>query len=89
MTRLVDCKKLNQALPGLEFAPMHGELGERIYNEISQDAWKQWLGRSTMVINEYRLNPSEPQAQAVLLKEMDEFLFGSGGGEPPEFVDPE
>ncbi len=87
MTRMVMCKKLGKELPGMEVAPMKGDIGERIYNEVSQEAWALWLKHSTMVINEYRLNPSEPQARETLAKQLDEFLFGDGdSAPPPDFV---
>lgn len=75
MTRLVKCVKLKQELPGLGHRPFKGPLGERIYQSISQDAWKLWKERSTILLNEYRLNPSEPEAQARLFKELRDFLF--------------
>src|SRR5689334_13376939 len=84
--RTVFCKKLQQELPGLAHPPMKGELGARIYREISQEAWKQWLKHSTMVINEYRLNPSDPEHQKVLKKHLEDFLFGGGAAPPPEYV---
>ncbi len=80
MTRLVKCIKLGQELPGLSHRPFRGALGERIYQCISQEAWKQWLGRSTIVMNEMRLNPSEPEAQRVLFRELRAFLFDEKGG---------
>ena len=88
MTRTVNCKKLGKELPGLEHAPIKNELGERIYQEISQEAWQQWLKHSTMVINEYRLNPSEPKAQEILSEQMFNFFFGDGSvAPPPDFVE--
>ena len=87
MTRMVNCKKLGKELPGLEYAPLKNELGERIYQEISQEAWQEWLKPSTMVINEYRLNPAEAKAQDILSEQMFNFFFGDGVEAPPEFVD--
>ena len=87
MTRMVHCKKLNKELPGLEYAPLKNELGQRIYQEISQEAWGEWLKHSTMVINEYRLNPSEAKAQEVLSEQMYNFFFGEGVEAPPEFTE--
>jgi Fe-S cluster biosynthesis and repair protein YggX len=78
MTRMVNCKKLGKELPGLEFAPLKNELGEKIYQEISQEAWKEWLKHSTMVINENRLNPAESKAQEMLSEQMYNFFFGDG-----------
>ncbi|MEL6545863.1 MAG: oxidative damage protection protein [Myxococcota bacterium] len=86
MSRTVQCAKLGQELPGLEFAPLKGELGERIYNEISEEAWKQWIAHSIMVINEFRLNPSEPKAQEILTQQAEQFLFGDGVAPPEGFV---
>ena len=70
MSHMVHCVKLGKDLPGLKFPPFKGELGERIYTNISEEAWKLWLGHSTMVINENRLNPAEPAAQEVLRKQL-------------------
>ena len=75
MTRLVKCIKLGRELPGLAHRPFKGALGERVYQCISEEAWKQWLGRSTIVMNEMRLNPSQPEAQKVLFRELRSFLF--------------
>lgn len=88
MTRIVRCAKLGQELPGLAYPPLKGELGQRIYNEISQEAWKQWLKHSTMVINELRLNPSEPEGQRVLREQLEKFLFGGGALPPEGYVPP-
>ena len=89
MTRMVMCAKLKEELPGLDHAPMKGEFGERLYNEISAEAWQLWLKHSTMVINEYRLNPSEEKAQTILLEQMNKFFFEDGDVErPPEYIDP-
>ena len=89
MTRMVHCKKLNQELPGLERPPYPGELGKRIYEEISRDAWQQWIQQQTMLINEYRLALIDPKAQAFLKDEMEKFLFGEGAQRPEGYVPPE
>lgn len=69
------CKKLNKwALP-LEHAPIPGELGQRIKNTISQEAWDNWMGYQTILINEYRLKLFDTKARAFLLAEMHKFLF--------------
>jgi Fe-S cluster biosynthesis and repair protein YggX len=83
---MVQCRKLNQELPGLPYAPIKGELGDRIYAEISEEAWKLWLKHSTMVINENRLNPAEPAAQDLLKREMEKFFFGEGVQAPAGYV---
>lgn len=86
MDRMVFCAKLKRELPGLRYAPMPGALGVRIYNEISEEAWKQWLRQSTMVINEFRLNPSEPEGQKMLRDSLEAFLFGGDSAPPPGYV---
>ena len=89
MTRMVDCVKLKERLPGLEYAPNKGAMGDRLYREISEEAWKLWLKHSTMVINEYRLNPSEDKSEKILLEQMHKFFFEDTELEkPPEFVKP-
>ena len=88
MTRMVMCVKLGRELPGLNYAPFKGELGQRIYDHVSEEAWRLWLRHSTMVINEYRLNPSEPEAQKILAEQLERFLFGDGGEAPEGYVPP-
>ncbi len=88
MTRMVKCVKLGQELPGLTFVPMKGELGRRIYESVSEQAWKMWLRHSTMIINEYRLNPADPEAQKILKQQMEQFFFGGGVAPPPDYKEP-
>ena len=88
MTRMVHCKKLNQELPGLPRPPYPGEMGQRIYESISNEAWQSWLRQQTMLINEYRLALIDPKAQSFLKEEMEKFLFGDGGTTPEGFVPP-
>lgn len=85
---MVQCVKLNELLPGLPHPPFKGELGERIWRSISEKAWKGWLGQSTMIINEYRLNPSEAEARDVLRRELEKYLFGGGSAPPSGYVKP-
>jgi len=85
MTRMVKCAKLCAELPGLDYAPFKGELGRRIFESVSADAWKLWLRQSVMIINEYRLNPAEPSAQTLLREHMERFFFGDGDEPPPSF----
>ena len=86
--RLVNCKLLNQELPGLLFQTYPGELGKRVYDNISQEAWKKWMSHQTMLINEHRLSPLEPEHRKFLEGEMEKFFFG-GGSEIPEGYIPE
>jgi Fe-S cluster biosynthesis and repair protein YggX len=88
MPRMVKCVKLGAELPGLEQPPWSGELGQRIYENVSQQAWSMWLSRMTMIINEYRLYPADPEAQKILEAHMEEFFFGPEAGVPPGYVPP-
>ncbi|MDM8562576.1 oxidative damage protection protein [Candidatus Marithioploca araucensis] len=78
MTRMVNCVKLGKEAEGLKFPPYPGELGKKIYENISNEAWKMWVNQQTMLINEYRLSPVEPQARKMIEEEMKKFLFGEG-----------
>ena len=86
MARTVHCVKFGKDLPGLDFAPIKGELGERIYHTVSKEAWDLWVKHSTMVINEYRLNPSELEGQKVLVQQLEDFFYGDGAELPPDYV---
>ena len=86
MTRMVNCMLLKQDLEGLDFAPYPGELGQKIYDNVSKQAWQQWLGHQTMLINEYRLTPFEPEARKFLETEMEKFFFSGGSDRPQEYV---
>ncbi len=85
MTRMILCKKLGIEAEGLDFPPLPGELGQKVFNNISKQAWKQWLNHQTMLINEYRLNMLDPESSVFLTTEMDKFLFGSGSETPPDY----
>ncbi|MGU9977806.1 MAG: oxidative damage protection protein [Candidatus Oxydemutatoraceae bacterium WSBS_2016_MAG_OTU14] len=89
MTRKINCIKLNCEADGLEFAPYPGKMGERIYENISHEAWQQWLKHQTMLINEYRLTPVDPKARKFLEEEMEKFLFEGGSSELPKEYKPE
>lgn len=89
MPRTVFCARLKQEGEGLAFAPYPGELGKRIYNEISREAWSQWLAHQTMLINENRLSPLDPKARKFLEDEMQKFLFGEGSQTPAGYVPPQ
>lgn len=75
MTRTIFCEKLQKETNGLERAPYPGELGQRIYDHISSEAWKAWIEYQTMLINEYRLSLIEPESRKFLEAEMKKFLF--------------
>ena len=88
MTRMVQCVKLGEEAEGLDFAPYPGELGKRIYENVSKKGWEAWVNHQTMLINEYRLTPVDPKARKFLEEEMDKFFFGEGSEVPKEFVAP-
>jgi Fe-S cluster biosynthesis and repair protein YggX len=83
---MVQCVLLGVEAEGLDYAPYHGELGQRIFDQVSKQAWQQWLAHQTMLINENRLTPIEPEARKFLEGEMDQFFFGKGSEKPAEFV---
>jgi len=84
--RTVFCVKLKQQLPGLDAPPWPGELGQRIYDHVSLEAWEQWEERMKMILNEYRLLPFQKEAQTLVAKHMEEFFFGEAGALPPGYV---
>lgn len=75
---MVYCAKLKIEAEGLDRAPLPGEVGKRVLNNISKAAWQQWLGQQTILINEYRLNPMDAQARIFLEEQMVTFLFENG-----------
>ncbi|MCM1513021.1 MAG: oxidative damage protection protein [Oxalobacter formigenes] len=75
MTRMVYCAKLKKEGEGLDYLPYPGEMGKRIYDHISKEAWNAWVQRQTMLVNEYRLNMTDPQARRFLAGQMQAFLF--------------
>jgi Fe-S cluster biosynthesis and repair protein YggX len=80
--RVVMCVKLGRILPGLENPPFPGELGERIFNQVSQLAWQMWLEQQVLLINHYGLNLADPAARAFLTEQTEEFFFGEGAQMP-------
>ncbi|HLA75578.1 MAG TPA: oxidative damage protection protein [Gammaproteobacteria bacterium] len=86
MTRMVHCIKLDKEAEGLNIPPYPGELGQRIYQSVSAEAWKMWLNHQTMLINEYRLALMDPKARAFLQTEMEKFFFGTGSATPEGYV---
>lgn len=82
MSRTVFCVKLQTESDGLDFAPYPGELGKKIYQHVSKQAWQQWLSHQTMLINEYRFSMTDPKAREFLAGEMEKFFFGEGSEKP-------
>ena len=89
MTRTVHCALLGKELDGLSFQPYPGDLGKRIFDEVSAEAWQKWLAHQTMLINEHRLSPINPQDRQFLESEMENFFFGDGSARPEGYVPPE
>ena len=86
MSRTVHCQYQQAEAEGLDFAPWPGEIGQRIYAGIGKPAWAKWLAHQTLLINENRLSPMNPDHRAFLQAEMEKFLFGGGADAPAGFV---
>jgi len=87
--RKVFCVKFQKEMPGLDEAPFDGHpLGQRIFENVSKEAWKMWLEQMKMIMNEYRLNLGTQEAQEFLLKQMEDYFFGAGAALPPGYVPP-
>lgn len=84
--RMVMCSKFRRELPGLEFRPYPGELGERIYENISRHAWDMWQQQAVIIINHYGLNLADPRAQDFLMQQMEEFFFSDEQAMPEGWV---
>jgi Fe-S cluster biosynthesis and repair protein YggX len=89
MSRMVNCVKLGREAEGLDFPPYPGELGKKIWENVSKEAWHMWLDHQTMVINEYRLNPLDPEARKFIQREMENYFFGEGAQLPPGYIAPQ
>lgn len=88
MTRTVHCVRLGREAEGLAFAPWPGELGRRLYEQVSKEAWAQWLAHQTLLINENRLSPLDPKTRVFLAGEMEKYFFGDGSSAPSGYVPP-
>ena len=86
MTHLVHCVKLGEEAEGMDFPPYPGDLGKRIYESVSKEAWQMWLSQQTMLINENRLSLADSKSQQFLKEELEKFFFGEGSAPPAEFV---
>ncbi len=85
MGAMVNCVKMKRELEGLDKPPYPGDLGQRVFENVSKEGWAEWLKHQTMLLNEYRLSPIDPKARRFLEEQMDKFFFGDGGETPPEF----
>jgi Fe-S cluster biosynthesis and repair protein YggX len=86
MAKMVDCIKLGRQAEGMDRAPFKGELGDRLFERVSKEAWKQWLEHSKMLINEYRLDLTSESGQRLWMTECEKYFFGEGSSKPAEFV---
>ncbi len=88
MSRTVNCIKLHRDAEGLDRIPYPGDLGQRIFDNVSKEAWQGWLKHQTMLINENRLSPVDPKARKFLEEQMENYFFGEGAELPPDYVPP-
>jgi Fe-S cluster biosynthesis and repair protein YggX len=88
MARMVNCVKLGREAEGMDFAPMPGELGKRLFENVSKEAWQQWIRYQTMLINENRLNLADPRARAYLAEQVEKHFFGEGAENVSGYVAP-
>ena len=86
--RMVQCIKLGRELPGLTRRPYPGELGQRIYENVSQEAWNMWLQHMTLIINHYGLSLADPRATQILREELEAFFFGENEPAPQDWTPP-
>jgi Fe-S cluster biosynthesis and repair protein YggX len=85
---MVKCVKFGKEMPGLDRIPWKGELGQRVYDNVSKEAWKLWLEHSKMIMNEYRLNPLDANSQKIMGEQLEHFFFGEGSKLPEGYVPP-
>ena len=86
MARMVNCIKLGKEAEGLDMLTYPGELGQKIFDSISKEAWQGWVNHQTMLLNEYRLSPINPKDRKFLEEEMEKFLLGEGPSDVSNFV---
>ena len=89
MSHLVNCIILKQEAEGLKRPPWPGELGKRIYAQVSQQVWREWMNHQTTLINEHRLNPLNPKDRQIIETEMEKYFFGGGSEKPEGYIAPE
>jgi Fe-S cluster biosynthesis and repair protein YggX len=85
-SRVVQCVKFGKQMEGLDRVPWKGEIGQRIFENVSKEGWKMWIEHSKMIMNEYRLNPLDPQSQKIMEEQMEQFFFGEGAKLPEGYV---
>jgi len=85
---MVHCIKLGKEAEGLDFPPYPGDLGKKIWEGVSKEAWGAWLKHQTMLVNENRLNLADLRARQYLARQMEQYFFGNGGDQPAGYVPP-
>ena len=88
MARMVHCIKLGKEAEGLEFPPVPGDLGRRIFENVSKEAWQQWQRHQTMLVNENRLSLADARARKYLQTQMEQYFFGEGADTPSGYTPP-
>lgn len=88
MARTVHCVKLGRTAEGLDFPPYPGPLGQRVFENVSKEAWKQWLEQQKMLVNENRLNLADKKARDYLAQQMESHFFGAGADKAAGYVPP-
>jgi Fe-S cluster biosynthesis and repair protein YggX len=86
--RMVKCVKFGREMPGLDRIPWKGEIGKKVYDNVSKEAWKLWVEHSKMVMNEFRLNPLDPKSQQIMEEQLNNYFFGEGAKLPDSYVPP-
>ncbi|WP_374354144.1 oxidative damage protection protein [Chitinimonas sp.] len=89
MARMVNCIKLGREAEGLDFPPLPGEMGQKIFNSVSKEAWQAWVKHQTMLINENRLSLADARARQYLAQQMQNYFFGAGADMPQGYVPPQ
>ncbi|MCL6262222.1 MULTISPECIES: oxidative damage protection protein [Craterilacuibacter] len=86
MARMVNCIKLGREAEGMDFAPLPGEIGKRLYENVSKEAWQGWIRHQTMLINENRLSLADARARQYLMQQLDAYFFGQGAEAPAGYT---
>lgn len=86
MTRMVECVLLKREAEGLDRPTYPGDLGQRVFDNVSKEAWQKWLAHQTILMNEYRLSPINPKDRKFMEEEMDKFFFGEGASSVDNFT---
>ena len=89
MSRTVKCVKLDKEAEGLDYPPYPGDLGKRIWENVSKEAWQMWMDHQTMLINEQHLSPVNPEHRKYLEEQMENHFFGAGSDQPAGYVPPD